>query len=82
MPWMRILAIARVALLLKHHLDRLKPEERAELRRLVRKSKLRPRTNLSARERTELKRLVAKLEPGEFGRGAARAIILGRRGRR
>ena len=82
MPWMRILAIAQVALLLKRHLERLEPEERSELGRLVRKSKLRPRSNLDPSERAELKRLAVKLEPGEFGRGAARAVILGRRGRR
>jgi hypothetical protein len=69
--WLRILAIAQVALLVRRHLTLLEPDERARLASLVRESKGRPRTNLSANEREELLRLVRKLEPGEFGKAAA-----------
>jgi hypothetical protein len=71
MFWLRVLAIAQLALLIRRHLTLLEPDERARLARLVRDSKGRPRTNLSANEREELLRLVRKLEPGEFGKAAA-----------
>jgi hypothetical protein len=71
MFWLRVLAIAQVALLIRRHLALLEPDERFRLAKLVRESKGRPRTNLSANEREELLRLVRKLEPGEFGRAAA-----------
>jgi hypothetical protein len=77
-PWLRILAIAQIALLIKRHLDRLDGHEKAELRRLVTKSKARPKKNLSRGERERLKELVDKLEPFEFGRAAARTAIRGR----
>jgi hypothetical protein len=71
MFWFRILAVAQLALLVKRHLWLLEPDERGRLALLVRRSKGRPRTNLSANEREELLRLVRKLEPGQFGRAAA-----------
>lgn len=81
MFWLRVLAVAQLALLLKRHLGLLEPDERARLVRLVRDSKGRPRTNLSANEREEMLRLVRKLEPGEFGKMAAgRVTGLRRRG--
>jgi hypothetical protein len=70
MFWLRVLAIAQVALLVRHHLTLLEPDERSRLARLVRDSKGRPRSNLSANEREELLRLVRKLEPGDFGKAA------------
>jgi hypothetical protein len=70
MFWLRVLAIAQVALLVRRHLALLEADERARLARLVRDSKGRPRSNLSANEREELLRLVRKLEPGELGRSA------------
>jgi hypothetical protein len=71
MFWFRVLAIAQLALLLRRHLAMLEPDERARLVKLVRESKGRPRTNLSANEREEMLRLVRKLEPGQFGKSAA-----------
>ena len=70
MFWLRVLAVAQVALLARRHLQLLEPDERKRLASLVAKSKARPRKNLSANEREEMLRLVKKLEPGQFGRGA------------
>ncbi len=70
MFWLRVLAIAQVALLVRRHLSLLEPDERSRLTKLVAQSKGRPRANLSANEREELLRLVRKLEPGAFGRDA------------
>jgi predicted ArsR family transcriptional regulator len=70
MFWLRILAIAQVALLARRHMQKLEPDERSRLASLVKKSKGRPSRNLSANEREEMLRLVRKLEPSEFGRGA------------
>lgn len=70
MFWLRVLAIAQVALLIRRHLTLLAPGERGRLAMLVAQSKGRPRANLSADERNELLRLVRKLEPGAFARGA------------
>jgi hypothetical protein len=70
MFWLRILAVAQIALLVRHHLQLLEADERSRLASLVKKSKGRPGTNLSANEREEMLRLVRKLDPGEFGRGA------------
>jgi hypothetical protein len=74
MFWLRILAIAQVALLVRRHLQLLEPDERTRLAGLVRKSKGRPRTNLSENEREEMLRLVRKLEPSTLGRGAVGAL--------
>ncbi|HEX2128743.1 MAG TPA: hypothetical protein VHF58_05955 [Solirubrobacterales bacterium] len=70
MFWLRILAIAQVALLVRRHLALLEPDERGRLAKLVAQSKGRPRSNLTANEREELLRLVRKLEPGAFGQAA------------
>lgn len=71
MFWLRILAVAQVALLARRHLQKLEPDERSRLASLVKKSRGRPGRNLSANEREEMLRLVRKLEPGQFGRTAA-----------
>jgi hypothetical protein len=68
--WLRVLAIAQVALLVRRHMQLLEPDERSRLTKIVAKSKGRPRKNLSANEREEMLRLVHKLEPGQFGRNA------------
>jgi hypothetical protein len=68
--WLRILAIAQVALLARRHLGKLESDERSRLAKLVAQSKGRPRRNLSANEREEMLRLVRKLEPERFGRDA------------
>lgn len=70
MFWLRVLAVAQIALLARRHLQMLQGDERSRLAGLVAKSKGRPRRNLSANEREEMLRLVRKLEPGQFGRGA------------
>ena len=70
MFWIRVLAVAQIALLVRRHMQLLEPDERKRLANLVAKSKARPRTNLSANEREEMLRLVRKLEPGQFGQGA------------
>ncbi len=77
--WGRILLVAEVALLAKHHLDNLGPGEAGELRRLLVKSKGRP-GNLSAGERSRIRELAVKLEPGAFAKSAA-ATSSGRRSR-
>ena len=69
MFWLRVLAIAQVALLVRHHATLLESDERTRLASLVAKSHGRPRTNLTANEREELLRLVGKLEPGAFAHG-------------
>ena len=70
MFWLRVLAIAQLALLVRHHLALLNGDERSRLAVLVARSRARPRRNLSADERAEMLRLVQKLEPGAFARGA------------
>ena len=70
MFWLRVLAVAQLALLVRRHLTLLEPDERTRLAKLVAQSRARPRTNLSANEREELLRLARKLEPGAFARGA------------
>lgn len=79
MFWLRILAVAQLALAARRHLALLKPDERSRLASLVKKSKGRPRRNLSANEREEMLRIVRKLEPAKFGRDAAAAVVKGRR---
>jgi hypothetical protein len=77
--WVRILALAQVALTVKHHLELLEPDERARLAGFVKRSHGRPRRNLSAKEREEMLRLVRKLDPARFGRDAVTAIVRGRK---
>lgn len=81
MFWLRVLAVAQLALLVRRHLALLEPGERSRLARLVGASRGRPGTNLSANEREELLRLVQKLEPGRFGRSALFAMRGRMRGR-
>lgn len=63
MFWFRVMAIAQLALLARHHLALLEPDERLRLARLVSQSRGRPRKHLSANEREEMLRLAQKLEP-------------------
>jgi predicted ArsR family transcriptional regulator len=77
--WIRILALAQVALTAKHHLDMLEADERRRVGALAKKSRGRPWKNLSANEREEMLRLVRKMEPGHFGRDAAMAVARGRK---
>jgi hypothetical protein len=81
--WLRVLAIAQVALLVRHHASLLERDERNRLALLVAKSKGRPHRNLTANERGELLRLAQKLEPGAFAHGvwgAARGKLRGKTG--
>ena len=83
MFWIRVLAIAQVALLIRHHASLLERDERNRLAILVAKSKGRPKTHLTANERGELLRLAQKLEPGAFAHGvwgAARGKMRGKPG--
>lgn len=82
MLWLRVLAVAQLALLVRRHFTMLAPDERARLAKLVAKSKGRPRANLTANEREEMLGLVQQLEPGAFARGAwgaARGRVRGKR---
>ena len=79
-PWARALAIAEIALVVKHHLDRLDPGEAGELRDLIFKSKGRP-GNLTQVERSRVYALVRKLEPAAFARTAATKAVPLRRKR-
>ncbi len=78
MFWLRILAVAQLALTARRHLALLEPDERGRLANLVKQSRGRPGRNLSANEREEMLRLVRKLEPARFGRAAASAVTRGR----
>jgi hypothetical protein len=66
LPFLKVLAIAQVALLARRHFGRLSPRERRRLTELVRRG-----THLSAQERTELRDLVGRMEPRAFAVGAA-----------
>jgi hypothetical protein len=61
MPLFRLIAIGQLALLARHHLQRLDPSERRRLAQLVRRG---PR--MAAPERAELRSLVGKLDLGAF----------------
>ncbi len=61
LPFLRVLAIAEVALLARRHLNRLSGDERRRLVSLVRRGR-----SASPAERDELRGLVAKLEPKAF----------------
>ena len=72
--WGRVIAAAEVLLLVKRHVDNLRPGELAELRGLIAKSKGKP-SNLSDRERRRVKEIVKKLEPGVFAKEAGSKSI-------
>ena len=69
MPWFRVLAIARLALLARQHVQALEPKERERLRQLVMRGH-----RLDKSERKELRRLVGKLEPRAFAWATANAF--------
>jgi hypothetical protein len=69
LPFFKILAVAKVALLLRRHLRGLSKADRRRLTELARRG-----TKLTPAERTELRALVAKMEPGAFAVGAANHI--------
>ncbi len=74
-PYLKLLALAQLAMLARQHYQRLDAVERKRLLELVRH----PR-GLTAADRSELKGLVAKMEPGAFAGGAAKhAMPFGRK---
>ena len=68
-PFFRVLAIGKTALLARHHLQRLHPNERRRMAELVRRGR-----GMSSKERDELRRLVGKLGPREFAFLAANSF--------
>ena len=66
-PFLKLLALAQLAMLAHQHYKRLNATERKRLVELMRH----PRT-MSGNDRAELKGLVAKMEPGAFAGSAAR----------
>ena len=66
-PFLKLLALAQLAMLAHQHYKRLNATERKRLVELMRH----PRT-MSANDRVEVKGLVAKMEPGAFAGSAAR----------
>ena len=73
LPVVRLIMAAEVLLIGKHHLDRITPDERATLIRLVSKGRGRP-SKLSDAEQLELHAIVEKLEPRIFLAEAADKI--------
>jgi signal transduction histidine kinase len=65
LPFFRLVALVKLALLARRHLGALTPEDRRRAAELVRNAR-----HLSADERKELRALALKLEPGAFA-GAA-----------
>jgi hypothetical protein len=65
LPVVRLLAVAEVLLLARHHVLRLEPHERRRLVELVRIGRGR-RRNLTPAQRDELAALVEKAAPREF----------------
>lgn len=77
LPFLRLVVLVRLALLAQRHVAALSPRDRKRLLELARKPH-----KLSKRERRELRSLAAKLEPGAFAKGAARAVApMGRKKR-
>ena len=66
LPFFKVLAVAKTALLARRHLQRLDADDRRHLGELVRRGR-----RLSAAERDELRSLIAKLGPREFAFAAA-----------
>lgn len=64
-PVLKLVVAAEVALLVRHHLLRLDPNQRRRLFQLLVSSRGRPAA-LSSRERNEVMLLIARLEPRLF----------------
>jgi hypothetical protein len=69
LPWLKVLAIAEVAMLARRHLQALPPADRQRLGELVRRGH-----RLQPSERDELRGLLTRLEPRAFAAGAADAF--------
>jgi len=72
--WGRLLIAGEALLTIRHHYTLLTPAERSELKKILRKSKGRPK-NLSAKELGRLKTLVEKAEFGDFVRDTAANVV-------
>jgi hypothetical protein len=74
-PFIKIIALAQLAMLARQHYQRLDGNERKRLLDLVRHPQ-----SLTPADKSELKGLVAKMEPRAFAGSAARHVSpLGRR---
>ena len=69
LPWMRVLAVAELALTARRHLRYLTPAERRRLVELMRRP-----TALTPTERDELRALAVKLEPRAFAGAVVDAV--------
>ena len=69
LPFLRLLAIAQVAMLARKHYQSLEPADRHRLGELVRRG-----WSLQPAERDELRALVAKLEPRALAGAAVAAF--------
>jgi hypothetical protein len=69
LPFLKVLAIAQVALMVRRHLLALDPYERRRLAVLVRRGR-----SLDPSEREELRSLIGKMEPRAFALAAADAF--------
>jgi hypothetical protein len=65
LPVVRLIMAAEVLVIGKHHLDRITPDERGQMLRLLAKAKGRPK-NLSEQDQIDLTKIVEKLEPRLF----------------
>ena len=69
LPFFRLLAIGKTALLARRHLRRLDPGDRSRLNELVRRGR-----RMTTAERDELRGILGKLGPREFAFAAASAF--------
>ena len=69
MPFLKLLALAQTALLLRRHLKRLDSRDRRRLTQLVRRGH-----RMNAGERRELRGIVDKLGPRELAFAAADSL--------
>jgi hypothetical protein len=76
LPWVRVLAIAKLALAARRHLRNLTPPERRRMAALVRRGR-----GLGPAERDELRGLVSKLDARAFTASAVDAFAPWRLGR-
>ncbi len=70
LPVMRLLILGEVIVLARSHFERLTPQERHRLMRLLREARGRP-SQLTDPQRDELQALVAKADPKAFAAAAA-----------
>lgn len=69
MPFLKLMALAQIALLARRHLQRLDANDRHRLSELARRGH-----SLDRAERDELRGLLGKLEPGAFAAATADAF--------